>query len=88
VGETLKKYPEYLQYDLQTKLPEIYREAGNSGNLIIAAPNPIMTVPQTHPTAPTARTNTTPSSATNRTPAPERPNPAKEHAQRVIPHEP
>jgi hypothetical protein len=40
IGEALKKYPEYLQYDLQLKLPEIYREAGSRGNLILAAPVP------------------------------------------------
>jgi hypothetical protein len=38
----LKKYPEYLQFDLQSKMPEIYRHAGALGNMIIAAPNPVM----------------------------------------------
>lgn len=42
VGEALRKYPEYLQYDLQQKLPDIYREAGQRGNLILAAPNAIV----------------------------------------------
>lgn len=40
IGEVLKKYPEYLQYDLQTRLPEIYRDAGAKGNLVLAAPIP------------------------------------------------
>ncbi len=39
IGAALKKNPEYLQYDMQTKLPEIYRQAGANGNLIIAAPS-------------------------------------------------
>jgi hypothetical protein len=41
VGEALKKYPEYLQYDMQLRLPEIYREAGQRGNMILAAPVPL-----------------------------------------------
>ncbi len=42
VGDMLKKYPEYLQFDLQSKMPEIYRQAGVAGNMILAAPNPVM----------------------------------------------
>ncbi len=42
IGEVLRRNPDYLQYDLQQKLPEIYREAGQRGNLIIAAPNAIV----------------------------------------------
>jgi len=42
VGDMLRKYPEYLQFDLQSRMPDIYREAGISGNLIIAAPNPVI----------------------------------------------
>lgn len=42
VGDMLKKYPEYLQFDLQSKMPDIYRQAGALGNMIIAAPNPVM----------------------------------------------
>jgi hypothetical protein len=41
VGEALKKYPEYLQYDFQLRLPDIYREAGARGNMILAAPSPL-----------------------------------------------
>jgi regulator of protease activity HflC (stomatin/prohibitin superfamily) len=44
VGEALRKYPEYLQYDLQTRMPDIYEKAGASGNLVIAAPNPSVVV--------------------------------------------
>lgn len=40
VGAALRKNPEYMQYDLQLKLPDIYREAGQHGNLVLAAPNP------------------------------------------------
>jgi regulator of protease activity HflC (stomatin/prohibitin superfamily) len=45
VGAALRQYPEYLQYDLQTKLPEIYKEAGAHGNLVLAAPNPMSPSP-------------------------------------------
>jgi regulator of protease activity HflC (stomatin/prohibitin superfamily) len=44
VGEALRKYPEYLQYDLQSRMPEIYERAGQQGNLVIAAPNPSIVV--------------------------------------------
>ncbi len=50
IGESLKRYPEYVQYDLQLRLPEIYREAGSRGNLILAAPTPLQ-LPITPPTA-------------------------------------
>jgi hypothetical protein len=38
VGKALARNPEYLQYELVLKLPDIYREAGQHGNLILAAP--------------------------------------------------
>jgi regulator of protease activity HflC (stomatin/prohibitin superfamily) len=44
IGEALRKYPEYLQYDLQARMPEIYERAGQQGNLVIAAPNPSVVV--------------------------------------------
>jgi regulator of protease activity HflC (stomatin/prohibitin superfamily) len=44
IGEALRKYPEFLQYDLQARMPDIYREAGAKGNLVIAAPNPSVVV--------------------------------------------
>jgi regulator of protease activity HflC (stomatin/prohibitin superfamily) len=40
VGEALRRYPAFLQYDLQARMPEIYRQAGAQGNLVITAPNP------------------------------------------------
>jgi regulator of protease activity HflC (stomatin/prohibitin superfamily) len=62
VGEALRKYPEYLQYDLQQKLPEIYREAGQRGNLIIAAPNAVVS-PGAAPPPPPASPPPSPPSA-------------------------
>jgi regulator of protease activity HflC (stomatin/prohibitin superfamily) len=44
IGEALRHYPEFLQFDLQAKMPEIYRQAGVDGNLVIAAPNPSVVV--------------------------------------------
>ncbi len=52
VGDMLKKYPEYLQFDLQSKMPDIYRQAGAAGNMILAAPNPVM-IPALRLTPPT-----------------------------------
>ena len=40
IGAALHRNPEYLQYDLQLKMPEIYRQAGLQGNMVIAAPEP------------------------------------------------
>jgi hypothetical protein len=40
VGAALKRNPDFLQYDLQQKLPGIYADAGAHGNLVIAAPQP------------------------------------------------
>jgi hypothetical protein len=54
VGEALRKYPEYLQYDLQQKLPDIYREAGQRGNLILAAPNAVVSPGAAPPPPPVA----------------------------------
>jgi len=45
VGQALQRYPAFLQFDLQSKMPDIYRAAGASGNLVLAAPNPLMIVP-------------------------------------------
>ena len=41
VGAALSKNPAYAQYEFLQRLPEIYREAGSRGNLVIAAPNPL-----------------------------------------------
>lgn len=40
IGAALRRNPQYLTYDMQLKMPEIYRTAGEKGNLIIAGPNP------------------------------------------------
>lgn len=40
IGAALKRNPEYLQYDLQQRMPEIYAKAGARGNLVITAPSP------------------------------------------------
>lgn len=61
IGEALRKYPEYLQYDLQLRMPEIYREAGVRGNMIIAAPAPIqLNLPASMGARPDALTITVP----------------------------
>jgi hypothetical protein len=44
VGEALRRYPTFLTYDLQQRMPDIYREAGARGNLVITAPNPAVFV--------------------------------------------
>ena len=55
VGAALAKNPAYAQYEFLQRLPEIYREAGQRGNLVLAAPNPMsipqFTTPQTSPPA-------------------------------------
>lgn len=40
IGQALRRNPDYLQYDLQQKMPEIYQAAGERGNMVIAAPSP------------------------------------------------
>ena len=40
IGEALRRNPDYLQFDMQQKMPEIYRQAGLYGNLVLAAPAP------------------------------------------------
>lgn len=43
VGEALRKNPEFMQFDLQQKMPEIYKNAGEKGNLtFMPAPMPTM----------------------------------------------
>lgn len=88
VGDVLRRYPEYLQYDLQSKLPDIYREAGNAGNLIIAAPNPIANLPQPHGVNPATRAAPAQNSITGHGPSAEHSNPINQHPPRAIPHEP
>ncbi len=40
IGAALARNPDFMQYDLQSKMPDIYREAGNHGNMVITAPSP------------------------------------------------
>ena len=40
IGEALARHPDFLRYDLQAKMPEIYKDAGAQGNMVIAAPAP------------------------------------------------
>jgi regulator of protease activity HflC (stomatin/prohibitin superfamily) len=40
IGAALNRNPLYLQFDLQQRMPEIYRKAGAQGNLVITAPSP------------------------------------------------
>lgn len=40
IGAALRRNPEYLQFDIQNKMPKIYEEAGKNGNLVITAPSP------------------------------------------------
>lgn len=52
IGAALRNNPEYLQYDLQSKMPEIYERAGSRGNMIITAPQPSVLLqpgPMAHP---------------------------------------
>lgn len=50
IGEALQRHPEYLQYDLQSKMPEIYQHAGANGNMVITAPQPqVLITPRTNP---------------------------------------
>lgn len=52
VGSALRRNPEYLQYNLQSIMPEIYKEAGQHGNLVITAPAPNVLVAPKTPAAP------------------------------------
>jgi hypothetical protein len=47
IGAALRRNPEYLQFDLQDKMPEIYRSAGANGNMVITAPSPTLSMPPT-----------------------------------------
>jgi regulator of protease activity HflC (stomatin/prohibitin superfamily) len=40
IGAALRRNPQYLTFDLQQKMPEIYKAAGDKGNMVIAAPSP------------------------------------------------
>jgi hypothetical protein len=62
VGAALRRNPQFLQYDLQDKLPDIYRGAGAAGNMIITAPNPTIMMPPKLPVPPQAPAAGAPSS--------------------------
>ena len=50
IGEALQRHPEYLQYDLQAKMPDIYLHAGANGNMVITAPQPsVLVTPRVGP---------------------------------------
>ncbi len=72
IGEALRQNPEFLQYDLQSKMPEIYKQAGASGNMVIAAPSPTVLV--------TPRKEGAPAAAPKPKTAPPRPPAANERA--------
>ncbi|MEQ1564680.1 MAG: SPFH domain-containing protein [Myxococcota bacterium] len=42
IGAALARNPQYLQYHLQNQMPEIYAQAAAAGNLVIAAPSPLL----------------------------------------------
>jgi regulator of protease activity HflC (stomatin/prohibitin superfamily) len=46
IGAALHRNPDYLQYDMQAKMPDIYAQAGARGNMVITAPQPTIIVPQ------------------------------------------
>lgn len=48
IGAALKRNPEYLQFDMQSRMEEIYRTAGANGNMVITAPNPTILVNPSH----------------------------------------
>jgi hypothetical protein len=50
IGDALRRNPDYLQFDMQQKMPEIYRLAGAYGNLVLAAPVPSLIVSPRPPT--------------------------------------
>lgn len=44
IGAALKRNPDFLRYDLQSKMPGIYKNAGVHGNMVITAPPPSIMV--------------------------------------------
>lgn len=44
IGAALRRNPEFLQYQMQEMMPEIYTKAGSQGNMIITAPAPSVLV--------------------------------------------
>jgi hypothetical protein len=49
IGAALHANPEFLQYDLQSKMPDIYERAGKAGNMVITAPAPQVLLPAPSP---------------------------------------
>ena len=49
IGAALKRNPEYLQFDMQQKMPGIYSSAAEHGGLIIAAPTPNLQLQLSNP---------------------------------------
>lgn len=39
IAKTIRENPEYLKYDLQQKMPEIYKALGANGNLVVIDPD-------------------------------------------------
>jgi|GEM_PF-1513739 len=87
IGAALRHNPEYLQYDMQVRLPEIYRQAGQYGNMVITAPAPNVLVapkavsPQAAPPPPQAPAKPARDTITNKE------NPVNEH-ERTAPAQP
>jgi hypothetical protein len=55
IGAALRNNPAYVQFEFMRHLPDIYRDAGQRGNMILAAPNPLnlpLPVPSLAPPAP------------------------------------
>jgi len=50
IGAALQRNPDYMQYDMQSRMPDIYRQAGAQGNMIITAPQPTVLVNPDHHT--------------------------------------
>jgi regulator of protease activity HflC (stomatin/prohibitin superfamily) len=49
IGQALARNPDYLQYDMQERMPGIYEHAGVQGNMVITAPQPsILVAPGQH----------------------------------------
>jgi hypothetical protein len=40
VGAAIRRNPQFIDYELLKQMPDIYRAAGEKGNLVITAPNP------------------------------------------------
>ncbi len=95
IGAALRRNPEFLQYDLQQKMPEIYRTAGAQGNMVIAAPEPHITMPSVRGRRSGAEPAREPAIETpddaarqGHGPPASRPNPVQGHDDRRAPRDP